>query len=433
MKCLYIDASNSGISGDMLLASLLGLMPDSEGLLKELKQIKEILDDISKLELVLKKKEVNGIQVNQLDLKIQEDKSHRTPKVMLNALESFIKENPKFEVCKEYAISVLRTMIQAESNVHGKKMEEIHLHELSSVDTLIDILGVSACLNEIGFNSGDMRIYCSVLPLGAGIIKTAHGTLPVPAPATLKILERANIITYGGPIESELVTPTGAALLVNLNPISVDFMPKMNIKKVSYSTGEKSFDNFSNILRLFCGEVKLSQNEGLLGHFEPYLEDVSVIETNIDDISGELIGHFINSLDKNEFLDIQVISSLTKKNRPSYVIRLLCQPKDTFNLINKIVNELGTLGVRYNITKRICVERKLETLNLEINQHMFQITFKIAFIRVKNEVKILNVKPEYEDLNKISKKTGLTVKEIMIHCQSLIKNLYNPPEYKNNL
>jgi uncharacterized protein (TIGR00299 family) protein len=428
MKCLYIDTSNSGLSGDMFLASLLGFTANPDEIIKDLEQMKEYLDGVSKLELVLKKKEVNGIQINQLEVEIKEDKSNRTPKAMLNFLEYFIKKNPRFELSKEYATSVLRTMIQAEANVHGKKMDEIHLHELSSVDTLIDILGVSVCLNEIGIFSNNTRIYCSFLPLGAGTVKTAHGMLPVPAPATLKILEGSNIITYGGPIESELVTPTGAALLLNLNPISVDFMPKMNIKKVSYSTGQKNFEHFSNTLRLFYGESKSSQNEELLGHFEPYLEDVSVIETNIDDVSGELIGHFINSLEKNKFLDIQVISSLTKKNRPSYVIKLLCHPKDTFDLINKIVNELGTLGVRYNVTKRICVERKFETVNLEINQKMFQIKFKIAFIRVKNKVKILNVKPEYEDLNKISKKTGLTVKQIMIHCQSLIKNLYNPLE-----
>jgi uncharacterized protein (TIGR00299 family) protein len=342
----------------------------------------------------------------------------------MNSLEYFINENPNFEGSKEYAMTVLKTMIQAEANVHGKALDDIHLHELSSVDTLVDILGVSVCLNEIGALNTSMQIFCSFLPLGAGTIKTVHGTMSVPAPATVKILKDSNLITYGGPIESELVTPTGAALLVNLNPIPVEFIPKMNIKKLSYSTGQKRFENFSNILRLFYGESVSIQNERTLGYLERYLEDVSVIETNIDDVSGELLGHFINSLDKNQFLDIQVISTLTKKNRPSYIIQLLCHPKDTFDLINKIINELGTLGVRYSFTKRICVDRKFKTLNLEISNKTYQISFKIAFIRLKNEVKILNVKPEYEDLNKISEKTGLTIKQIMMYCQSLITELY---------
>ncbi|MFX0011013.1 MAG: nickel pincer cofactor biosynthesis protein LarC [Candidatus Hermodarchaeota archaeon] len=424
MKCLYIDTSNSGIAGDMFLASLLDLVPNPEKILKDIERIKTFLVGVDELSLSQRKIESNGIQLNQLQIQIKEDKTNHTPKAMIEAIENYIDKTPAFKACKEYALNVLKTMIYAEGEVHGKKIEDIHLHELSSVDTLIDILGVAACLNELGVFKGELSIYLSILPLGAGVVKTVHGILPVPAPATLKILEKSNIITTGGPVDSELVTPTGAALLVNIKPISVDSMPNMIIKKVSYSTGQKKFETFPNILRIFYGESTLIQEEEVLGYYKPYLEKVSIIETNLDDVSGEIIGHFINSLEKDKYLDIQIIPSLTKKNRPSHIIQLLCHPKDTFFLIDKIINELGTLGVRYSVTKRICIERDFKTLDLKIIDKEYPITFKIAYIKVNNEIKILNVKPEYEDLKKVSKESGLSLKKIMILCQLKITELY---------
>ena len=424
MKCLYIDTSNSGIAGDMFLASLLDLVPSPEKILKSLERIKTFLVGVNELSLSQKKIESNGIQLNQLQIHIKEDKTNHTPKAMMEAIENYIDKTLAFKACKEYALNVLKTMIYAEGEVHGKKIEDIHLHELSSVDTLIDILGVAACLSELGIFNNELRIYLSILPLGAGVVKTVHGILPVPAPATLQILGKSNIITTGGPVESELVTPTGAALLVNIKPISVDSMPNMIIKKVAYSTGQKKFDTFPNILRIFYGESTLIQEEEVLSYYQPYLENVSIIETNLDDVSGEILGHFINSLEKDKYLDIQIIPSLTKKNRPSHIIQLLCHPKDTFFLIDKMINELGTLGVRYNLTKRICIERDFKSLNLKISGKIYPITFKIAFIKVNNEIKILNVKPEYEDLKKISEESGLSLKKIMILCQPIITDLY---------
>jgi uncharacterized protein (TIGR00299 family) protein len=424
MNCLYIDASNSGIAGDMFLASLLDLIPNPEEILKALERIKTFLVDVKELSLSLKKIESNGIQLNQLQIQIKEDKTNHTPSAMIEAIENYIDNTPVFKDSKEYAINVLKTMIYAEGEVHGKKIEDIHLHELSSVDTLIDIIGVAACLNELRFFNNELRIYLSILPLGAGVVKTVHGILPVPAPATLKILEKSNIITTGGPVDSELVTPTGAALLVNIKPVSLDSMPNMIIKKLSYSTGQKKFETFPNILRIFYGESTSIQEEEIIGYYQPYLENVSIIETNLDDVSGEILGHFINSLEKDKYLDLQIIPSLTKKNRPSHIIQLLCHPKNTFFLIDKVINELGTLGVRYSITKRTCIEREFKTLNLKIGGKLYPIRFKIGFVKVNNESKILNVKPEYEDLNKISKESGLSLKKLIILCQPKIIDLY---------
>lgn len=258
MKLLYIDATNSGISGDMFLASLLSLIPNSEDVLTELKELKEELSGVSKLEIRSIKSERSGIQINQLKIDVKESKSHRTAKSLESALNSFL-EKKQFSIsAKKYARNVLNSLIQAEAEVHGKLIEKIHLHELSSIDTLIDILGVTKVLDTLGGFDNNFKVLCSKLPLGGGTIKTAHGLLAVPAPATLKILEKSNLVIYHGPIESELVTPIGAALIANLNPKISPY--EMNLKKVVYSTGQKKFKKFLNILRVFYGETKKMEN-----------------------------------------------------------------------------------------------------------------------------------------------------------------------------
>ena len=214
-------------------------------------------------------------------------------------------------------------------------------------------------MEEMGFFTKKYQIYCSYVPLGGGNVKIAHGTLSVPAPATVKIIENSALIFQGGPIDSELVTPTGAALLVKLNPFPLNYLPKMKIEKIGNGCGQKKFHNFPNILRLFKGHLM----EGDSQHQEEsplkdYIEQVAVIETDVDDISGELIGNFMRVMEKEDILDIQVIPALTKKNRTSQLIKILCHPAQKFKIMEKVIEELGTLGVRFHTIERVCVDRK---------------------------------------------------------------------------
>ena len=218
MKSLFIDATNSGISGDMFLASLLSLCDDSKEILSNLKELTQYLDGVSKLDIKLERIKKVGLEVHRLSLLINESKNHRTTGNLSQALERFLDDKQYSKTAKEYARRVLDNLFKAEAEVHGGIVDNLHLHELSSVDTLIDILGVTKALDNLGGFSEGFTYYCSEIPLGGGNVRTAHGILPVPAPATVKILERSNLVVSGGPIESELVTPTGAALLVNLNP-----------------------------------------------------------------------------------------------------------------------------------------------------------------------------------------------------------------------
>ncbi len=425
MKFLYIDMTNSGISGDMLLASLLGLVPDSDVILSDLKGLKKHLSGVSKLDIRLETPKRSGIQLNQLKIEIKETKDRRTAKTLKNSLNEFLTSQKVTDSAKNYANKVLNSLIQAEGEVHGEVNENIHLHELSSVDTLIDILGVAIVLDKIGGFEENFKVFCSEIPLGSGTINTAHGLLPVPAPATAKILEKSDLIIRGGPIDSELVTPTGAALLVNLNLKFLEFPPEMKLIKLIYSTGQKNFKNFLNILRLFYGERKELGTSAESHIFDKYLEQVTVLETDVDDVTGEVLGNFIEKFQKEKILDLQIFPGLTKKNRPSHIIRILCYPRYKFEIIEKIILELGTLGVRFNTIKRVCIDRKIEKQIIEINGKNFDLNFKISYLESEKGREIVNIKPEYEDLKRISELTGLTVKKLKAIAKSQIKQILN--------
>ena len=418
MKSLYIDAINSGISGDMFLASLLGLNDDPNEVLSDLKELKDYLKGVSNLDLELVEVKRMGMEVHQLKVSINESKNHRTPDELSNALERFLNNKQYSNSAKKYARNVLNTLFKAEAEVYGDLVENIHLHELSSVDTLVDILGVTKALDNLGGFTGDLTYHCSNIPLGGGNIKTAHGVLPVPAPATVKIFERSNLVVIGGPIENELVTPTGAALLVNLTPKVSKFVNQTNLLRVSCSTGQKEFKNFSNIMRLIYGEIEEVVNSQIPHPLKDYVEEVTVLETAVDDVSGEILGNFVQALEDEDILDIQIIPSITKKNRPGHIIKILCNPQNNFDLIYKTLCELGTLGVRYYTTKRVCVDRKLEKSTIELNNKKYELHFKISYINMQDGIKVINVKPEFEDLKSISKQTNLSIKEILFFCQS---------------
>jgi len=424
MKALYIDLKNSGISGDMFLTSLLGLISEPYKLVTELTEIKDYLPDVSHLKMELLKVARSGIQPYQLKIEIKEKKDHRSTLELQQSLNKYLDEKTYTNSAIEYANQVLNSLIQAEVEVHGKLAEEIHLHELSSIDTLIDIIGVTTVLERINGFDEDFQYYCSVLPLGGGDINTAHGTLSVPAPATLNILKNSNLVTHGGPIESELVTPTGISLLINLNPIYMQFLPEMKIIKSSSSTGQKTFSDFPNILRLFFGELENTSAIMKSHPLQNYIEDITVLETDVDDVSGEILGNLVNELKKEEILDIQIIPSVTKKNRPSHIIKILCYSRFTYEVMEKIIQDLGTLGVRYYTMKRVCIDREITTQTVEINGKKFVVKLKISYFISEKGKEIVNIKPEYEDIKKISEQTGIPARKIKLSLLSQIKPQY---------
>ncbi|MBD3254150.1 MAG: nickel pincer cofactor biosynthesis protein LarC [Candidatus Lokiarchaeota archaeon] len=424
MKQLYIDTTNSGISGDMFLAALLDLTSEHSEIIQLLEKLPDYFSGVSKLKIKLDKIDISGIKVNQLQISLKERKNHRKASTLRKALNEFLNSYDFSESAKNYGNQVLNTLIDAEIEVHNKAREHIHLHELSSVDTLLDILGTTKALEKLGLFEENCQIYCSELPIGGGLINAAHGSLAVPAPATIKILEKSNLVIKKGPIDGEIVTPTGAALLTNLNPITKNF--KMNLKRTAYSTGQREFKNFLNLLRLFYGDDKEASevnDSKSLNNLQKYSEPLVVLETNIDDVSGEIIGHFIDSMTQEEILDVQVISTLTKKNRPGYLIKVLCHPEHQNRLIKAMMEDLGTLGVRYQNINRICIERIIKKEQIEIKKKRYYFSFKLSFYTLENQKVLVNIKPEFDDLKRISIESNLSVKRVQLLVQSKLNSI----------
>ena len=422
MKSLYIDTSNSGISGDMFLSGLLSLLEDPRDILEKLQNLKEYLPDISIFEVKLVQVKRSGVNVAQLDQKIEESKHGRTSKMLLKALNQFLVDFSFSKEAINYANRVLNSLVEAEATVHGDLAEQIHLHELGSIDTLLDILGTTMALEKLGYFNDKIVISTSKLPLGGGSVKAAHGILPVPTPATLQILEKSNLNSILGPIESEIVTPTGIALLNALNPeIQKD---EIHVQKVVQSTGQKKFTEFPNILRIYYGEVESKQPLEKSSLFDEYVEEIAIIETNVDDVSGELIGNLVSILEKKKVLDIQVIPSLTKKRRPSSIIKVFCEPKMKSQIVEILINELGTLGVRFQFVKRVCVKRHLKQKEIYVKNEKYMVTFKISYYKSAQSYQIVNIKPEFKDLKLISKKSGIPVKIVEMHAQEELMSLY---------
>jgi hypothetical protein len=410
MKILYIDCRNSGISGDMFLAALLDLIPNHTEVIDMLTELKNYIHGVSTLKISLEKKKKNDIWVKQLQIQLKESKEHRSVKNLKEALNGFLEDYHYSATASAYAKNVFHSLIKAEAEVHETLENEIHLHELSSVDTLIDILGVTKGLEELGIFSEAYKVFCSELPVGGGTIIAAHGEIPIPAPATVKILERSTLIMKAGPVQDEISTPTGVALLANLNPINKNI--SFTLQKSAQSIGKKSFPNFLNMLRVFMGKGEKKFSNTLDHPLLKYREKISVIETNIDDVSGEIIGDFICLIEKENILDVQVQQCLTKKNRPSYIIKILTKPEYTFNIIEDLIENIGTLGVRYYTTNRICVERKIHSVDIEIDQKSYPVQYKYSYFVREGERIIVNIKPEYDDLKKIREITRYPIKRI---------------------
>ena len=198
----------------------------------------------------------------------------------------------------------------------------------------------------------------------------------------------------------------------------------MKLENLVYSTGEKKFDNFLNVLRIFYGERDIVDDSREKSYLKKYIEEVSVLETDVDDVAGEILGDFINTIEKEDILDVQLIPTLTKKNRPGHLIKVLCHPKYQFQIIEKIIEELGTLGVRFSTINRVCVNREIKTLKINVDNNLFDLRYKISYIDSETDRKIVNIKPEYEDINHISKETELTVKEVLFIAQEKIHQIF---------
>lgn len=380
MKTLYFDCS-SGISGNMTLGALTEIVGNEEYLVNELKKI-----NVDGYHIEISKKVKNGITGTYVDVILEHEHHHHHEHRNLDDINKIIDNSSLDEKVKELAKKIFIRVAKAESKVHNKPLEEVHFHEVGAIDSIVDIVGTAILINKINPD----KIISSIVNDGYGFIECAHGIMSVPVPATSEIFADSNVRFRQIDVDTELVTPTGAAIIAELAE-KFTTLPSMITEKIGWGTGLKDL-KIPNVLKVYYGEIE-SPNE-----------DIIVMETNIDDCTGEFLGYTQELLFKNKALDVFFTPIYMKKNRPAYRMTVVCKKEDINKLQKIIFRETTTIGIRYRYEYRKVLKREI-----------VEIDTKYGKIKAK---KVINdgeeyIYPEYE-----------TVKEIALKNNIPLKNLY---------
>jgi hypothetical protein len=389
MRQAYLDCS-SGISGDMLLAALLDAGVDARRLLRELKKMR-----LGFYEFKLTRAVRGNLVGARVDIRIPAQQPPRK----LGDIEEMMGKTELAETVKEKALKIFRRLAEAEGKLHNLPPGEVHFHEVGAVDAIIDIVG--ACLGLELLEVSELT--CSPLNVGGGRVEAEHGSLPVPAPATAELLKEIPIYSTG--IEGELVTPTGAAIVSTL-AASFGPMPAMKVERIGYGAGEKDIPGQANVTRLFVGESVevVKPQPGAAGD-----ELVSVIEANLDDMSPQLYGYFVEQALAAGALDVTCSAVQMKKNRPGLLVTVLCAPESSDALAELLFEQTTTIGLRIYEARRKVLEREFVSVETPYGE----VRVKVA----KREGKVLNVAPEYEDCQRLAAEKSVPLKKVILAAQ----------------
>ena len=374
MTIIYFDCY-AGISGDMTVGALLDLGVPLDHLQAELAKLALPAGSYT---LSTSRTERQHLPALKFDVQVQDHHTHRH----YAGIDAMIADSALAGPVKERARSIFRRLAEAEALVHGVAVEEVHFHEVGAVDSIVDIVGAAICLEYLGVD----QVYVSALPLGSGFVQTAHGRLPVPAPATAELLKGLTVHVNCG--EGERVTPTGAAIVAALAVPSAA-CPAMAITRIGSGAGGRDFSDCPNILRAFLGT-------GAAGGSEEVLE----VSCNLDDVTPEVIGYAQELLLESGAPDVWLTPVQMKKGRPGTVLSFLCVPADLERLAALVMVETGTLGLRYASLRRMVQSRRIE----ERNTRFGPVRFKVSEH---------GEKPEYEDCRRIARERGVPCRDIM--------------------
>ncbi len=388
MMIAYVDCF-SGISGDMVLGALIeaGVSPDH--LRKELLRIR-----IRGYDLRTGKVRRSGFSCTKVDVILKpKAKSQKSELRKWNDIKQIIMSSKLDEGVKQQGLAVFKTLFQAEARVHGKRYDSIHLHELGAVDCLVDIFGTLIGLKTLGIK----KVYSSPVNLGSGTVKTEHGMLPVPAPATAELLKKASVYSAGP--EAELTTPTGAALISSLAD-SYGPMPAMQITGIGSGAGTRDFEGRPNVLRVFIGQAPLLSGTG-----QGMGDSITVIETNIDDMNPQVYEHVMEKLFDAGALDVYLTQVMMKKGRPGIKLTVLCVHERKAELCALLFRETSTIGIRFHEVQRAVLDRKTGTVTTKFGK----INVKVSQLAKE----IVRITPEYDDCKRIARKKKVPLLEVM--------------------
>jgi uncharacterized protein (TIGR00299 family) protein len=367
----YLDCAG-GLAGDMLLAALLDAgAPESA-----LREVPRRLG-LGEVELQLERVQRHGVGALHLD--VVGDHGERTWRSLRDRLGA--------AAVDDRARAVLARLAEVEADIHGVQVEDVHFHELGAVDTVVDVVGAVTLLAELGVE----RVVCSPLPMGRGVVRSAHGVLPLPAPATAALLVGKPV--FGVDVEAELVTPTGAALAAIL---ADDWgpMPEMTVERVGYGAGTADFAERANVLRVFLGRETTTLP----------VSEVRLLETNLDDFLPELVPDAVARCFAAGALDVWTAPVGMKKGRPGIVLSALARPEAENAVARAILEQTTALGVRVAGLRRYELEREERTVAVDGRQ----VRVKVGLL----DGRVVNVAPEHDDCAAVAQATGTPIKSV---------------------
>ncbi|WP_088242908.1 nickel pincer cofactor biosynthesis protein LarC [Calothrix rhizosoleniae] len=397
----------TGISGDMCLGAVISLGVPVEYLVDKLNGLGIAQEYKLWAELVLR----HGQQATQAHVDLLDAHHHHHEEHNhihgrhLPEIEKMILQAELPARVEAWSLEIFRQLAIAEGAVHGIAPSKVHFHEVGAVDAIVDIVGTCLGLDWLGIASNQQGLpllYCSPLPTGGGVVKAAHGQMTVPVPAVLKLWEMRGCPVYSNGIAKELVTPTGAAIATTL---VTDFgePPPMKISKIGLGTGCLNLP-IPNILRLWLGESSDNSQVGSIGN----LETISVLETQLDDLSPQAIGYVLEALLATGALDVFTQSIGMKKSRPGILLTVICYPEDISKCETILFQETTTLGIRRSNQQRGILSREMQVVETEYGS----IGVKVAWRLERQEKVIMNVQPEYEDCADLARKYSLPWQEM---------------------
>ena len=391
---IIIDPQTGGIAGNMIIGALVDLGADEN----KLKEIMEYAaSGFGKVEVSFEKIVKKGISSTYCHVEMVE----KSPVFHFN---EFIEKIESLDLDKkiiEMSVRIFKRIAIAESKVHGSSLEKVHFHEVGASDAVADVIGAVYAYFDLNLDSHE--IIGLPIALGGGRVKTAHGILPVPAPAVVEILKGANCL--GVPVDSELATPTGSAIYMEFCNTLEEFLPSISPLAIGHGAGMKDFD-FPNVLRIIKTE---EIGEG---------DQVDVIETNIDHLTGEEIGYLFDKLLEEGARDVSVTPIIMKKNRQGSLLKVISKREVREHIIDVMFKEIGTLGIRIAPnTHRGIAKREFVKKEVEVTNETFEVTFKVGYFNNQ----IISKRPEFEDIKKIAEKTNLPLKEV----NSIVSDKYD--------
>lgn len=413
-KLAYLECS-TGIAGDMCLGALVDAGVPLDYLIEKLKR----LGIEQEYQLSAQTLHRNGQLATKVHVDLLSEPHHHNHhshhhERHLPEIEHLITKAGLSPRAEAWSLAVFRQLAAAEGAVHGVPPERVHFHEVGAVDAIVDIVGTCLGLDWLEIE----QIYCSALPTGGGTVRAAHGQMAVPVPAVLKLWEMRGCPVYSNGIERELVTPTGAAIATTL---ATDFgsPPTMTIQRIGLGAGSRDLP-IPNILRLWLGE---SRGQGLGVTLQgsdssPYLETISVLETQIDDLSPQAIGYVFEALFAAGALDVFTQPIGMKKSRPGILITVICYPEQLSSCETVLFRETTTLGIRRSTQQRAVLQREIQQVATEYGVVRVKVAWtgtaaeKVIACSKNGNRLIANVQPEYEDCAELAQKHNLSWREV---------------------